>query len=448
MCFSDIFKEEKILKTKGLKKDKVNVVTLGCSKNLVDSEVMITQLRGNAIDVTHESDKDDSNIIVVNTCGFIDNAKQESIDTILRYADAKEEGIIEKLYVTGCLSQRYKDDLEKEIPQVDAFFGTMELPMLLKKFNADYKHELVGERITTTANHFAYMKIAEGCDRPCSFCAIPIMRGKHVSRPIEELVKEAKNMARNGTKEILLIAQDSTYYGLDIYKKRNLAELLKKLSDVEGIEWIRLHYAFPTGFPEDILDVMAERDNICNYLDMPLQHGSTKMLKMMRRGTTREKQEALIDRIREKVPGIALRTTLIAGHPGETEEEFQEMMDFVRNTRFDRLGIFPYSHEENTHAFSFEDDVPDEIKQERADAVMELQTQISQELNQEKIGKTFKVLVDRKEGGFFVGRTEHDSPEVDNEVLIDATESYARIGDFVEVEITDATEFDLYGNLK
>lgn len=436
------------MKTKGLKKDKVNVVTLGCSKNLVDSEVMITQLRGNDIDVTHESNQDDSNIIVVNTCGFIDNAKQESIDTILRYADAKEEGIIEKLYVTGCLSQRYKDDLEKEIPQVDAFFGTMELPMLLKKFNADYKHELVGERITTTANHFAYMKIAEGCDRPCSFCAIPIMRGKHVSRPIEELVKEAKNMARNGTKEILLIAQDSTYYGLDIYKKRNLAELLKQLSDVEGIEWIRLHYAFPTGFPEDILDVMAERDNICNYLDMPLQHGSTKMLKMMRRGTTREKQEALIERIREKVPGIALRTTLIAGHPGETEEDFQEMMDFVRNTRFDRLGVFPYSHEENTHAFSFEDDVPDEIKQERADAVMELQTQISQELNEEKIGKTFKVLVDRKEGGFFVGRTEHDSPEVDNEVLIDATETYARIGDFVEVEITDATEFDLYGKLK
>lgn len=436
------------MKTKGLKKDKVNVVTLGCSKNLVDSEVMITQLRGNQIDVTHESDKDDSNIIVVNTCGFIDNAKQESIDTILRYADAKEEGLIEKLYVTGCLSQRYKDDLEKEIPQVDAFFGTMELPMLLKKFNADYKHELVGERITTTANHFAYMKIAEGCDRPCSFCAIPIMRGKHVSRPIEELVKEAKNMARNGTKEILLIAQDSTYYGLDIYKKRNLAELLKQLSDVEGIKWIRLHYAFPTGFPEDILDVMAERDNICNYLDMPLQHGSTKMLKMMRRGTTREKQEALIEKIRAKVPGIALRTTLIAGHPGETEEDFQEMMDFVRNTRFDRLGIFPYSHEENTHAFSFEDDVPDEIKQERADAVMELQTQISQELNEKKIGKTFKVLVDRKEGGFFIGRTEHDSPEVDNEVLIDATESYARIGDFVEVEVTDATEFDLYGHLK
>ena len=436
------------MKTKGIKKDKVNVVTLGCSKNLVDSEVMITQLRGNQIDVTHESEKDDSNIIIVNTCGFIDNAKQESIDTILRYADAKSDGLIDKLYVTGCLSQRYRDDLEKEIPQVDAFFGTMELPLLLKKFNADYKHELVGERITTTANHFAYMKIAEGCDRPCSFCAIPLMRGKHVSRPIEELVKEAKNMARNGTKEILLIAQDSTYYGLDIYKKRNLAELLRNLSDVEGIEWIRLHYAFPTGFPEDILDVMAERDNICNYLDMPLQHGSTNMLKLMRRGTTREKQEALIGRIRDKVPGIALRTTVITGHPGESEKDFNELMEFVRETRFDRLGVFPYSHEENTHAFSFKDDVPAKLKQERADTVMELQTQISQELNEEKIGKTFKVLVDRKEGGYFVGRTEHDSPEVDNEVLIDAKKTYARIGDFVHVEIEDATEFDLYGSVK
>ncbi len=435
------------LKTKGLKKDKVNVVTLGCSKNLVDSEVMMTQLRGNSIDVSHESDKDDSNIIIVNTCGFIDNAKQESIDTILRYVDAKEDGLIDKLYVTGCLSQRYKDDLEKEIPQVDAYFGTMELPLLLKKFKADYKHELVGERILTTSNHFAYMKIAEGCDRPCSFCAIPLMRGKHVSRPIEELVKEAKNMARNGVKEILLIAQDSTYYGLDIYKKRNLAELLRNLSDVEGIEWIRLHYAFPTGFPEDILDVMAERDNICNYLDMPLQHGSTKMLKMMRRGTSREKQEALIERIRAKVPGIALRTTLIAGHPGETEEDFQEMMEFVRNTRFDRLGVFPYSHEENTHAFSFEDDVPEEVKQERTDAVMELQTAISQDLNEAKIEKTYKVLIDRKEGGYFVGRTEHDSPEVDNEVLIDAKQQYARIGDFVQVKINDATEFDLYGSI-
>lgn len=440
-------KKSSALKTKGLKKDKVNVVTLGCSKNLVDSEVMMTQLRGNGIAVDHESMKDDSNIIIVNTCGFIDNAKQESIDTILRYADAKEAGEIEKLYVTGCLSQRYKDDLEQEIPQVDAYFGTMELPLLLKKFKADYKHELVGERITTTANHFSYLKIAEGCDRPCSFCAIPLMRGKHVSKPIEELVKEAKNLARNGTKELLLIAQDSTYYGLDLYKKRNLSELLKHLSDVEGIDWIRLHYAFPTGFPEDILDVMAERDNICNYLDMPLQHGSTNMLKKMRRGTTREKQEALIAKIRDKVPNIALRTTLIAGHPGETEADFAEMMDFVEKTRFDRLGIFPYSHEESTHAFSFEDDVPDDLKQERADAVMDLQAGISLELNQEKIGKQFKVLIDRKESGYFVGRTEYDSPEVDNEVLIDAKENYLRIGDFVNVDITDATEFDLHGTL-
>ncbi len=436
------------MKTRGLKKDKVNVVTLGCSKNLVDSEVMITQLRGNDVDVTHESEQDDSNIIVVNTCGFIDNAKQESIDTILRYADAKKEGLIEKLYVTGCLSQRYKDDLEKEIPSVDAYFGTMELPLLLKKFNADYKHELVGERITTTASHYAYMKIAEGCDRPCSFCAIPLMRGKHVSRPIEELVKEAKNLARNGVKELLLIAQDSTYYGLDIYKKRNLAELLSKLADVEGIEWIRLHYAFPTGFPEDILEVIAERDNICNYLDMPLQHGSTRLLKHMRRGTTREKQEALIATIREKVPNIALRTTLIAGYPGETEADFQEMLDFVKSTRFDRLGVFPYSHEENTHAYNAADDVPDEVKQERVDTIMEVQAAISGELNEQKIGQTFKVLIDRKEGGYFIGRTEFDSPEVDNEVLIDAKSQYARIGDFVEAEIIDATEFDLYAEIK
>jgi len=436
------------MKTKGLKKDKVNVVTLGCSKNLVDSEVMMTQLRGNDIDVTHESDKDDSNIVVVNTCGFIDNAKQESIDTILRYADAKQDGLIEKLYVTGCLSQRYKDDLEQEIPAVDAYFGTMELPLLLKKFNADYKHELVGERVTTTANHFAYMKIAEGCDRPCSFCAIPLMRGKHISRPIEELVKEAKNLARNGVKELLLIAQDSTYYGLDIYKKRNLAELLTALSEVEGIEWIRLHYAFPTGFPEDILDVIAEKDNVCNYLDMPLQHGSTRLLKAMRRGTTREKQEALIDKIRAKVPNIALRTTLIAGYPGETAEDFQEMLDFVKNTRFDRLGVFPYSHEENTHAYNAEDDVPEEVKQERVDAIMEAQAIISHELNQQKVGKTFKTLIDRKEGGYFIGRTESDSPEVDNEVLIDAKKYYARIGDFIQAEVFDATEFDLYAEIK
>jgi ribosomal protein S12 methylthiotransferase len=434
------------MKTKGLKKDKVNIVTLGCSKNLVDSEEILTQLRGNGIKTTHESKKDDANIIIVNTCGFIDNAKQESIDTILRYADAKNEGLIDKLYVTGCLSHRYKDDLEAEIPQVDAFFGTMELPSLLKKFKADYKHELVGERIITTANHYAYLKISEGCDRPCSFCAIPLMRGNHRSRPIEELVLQAKNLARNGTKELLLIAQDSTYYGLDIYKKRSLAELMQRLSDVEGIEWIRLHYAFPTGFPMDVLDVMAERSNICNYIDIPLQHGSTKMLKLMRRGTTREKTETLINEIRNRVPDIAIRTTLIAGHPGETEEDFADMVDFVEKSKFDRLGIFTYSHEENTHAHSFVDDVPDEVKQERANQVMQIQEEVSNEINQQKIGKTFKVLIDKKESGSYFGRTEHDSPEVDNEVIIDAKAHYLRVGDFVDVKITDATEFDLYGD--
>ncbi|GHE50933.1 30S ribosomal protein S12 methylthiotransferase RimO [Roseivirga thermotolerans] len=433
------------MKVKGLKKDKVNIVTLGCSKNLVDSEVMLTQLRGNGIKTTHESKKDDANIVIINTCGFIDNAKQESIDTILRYVDAKEEGLVEKVYVTGCLSHRYKDDLEKEIPQVDAFFGTMELPALLKKFKADYKHELLGDRITTTSKHYAYLKIAEGCDRPCSFCAIPLMRGGHKSRPIEELVTEAKNLAKNGTKELLLIAQDSTYYGLDLYKKRNLAELMQRLSDVEGIDWIRLHYAFPTGFPMDVLDVMAERPNICNYLDIPLQHGSTKMLKLMRRGTTREKTEALLAEMRSRVPDIAIRTTLIAGHPGETEEDFADMVDFVEKSRFDRLGIFTYSHEENTHAFSMTDDVPDEVKQERANHVMQVQEQISYEINQAKIGKTFKVLIDRKESGSFIGRTEHDSPEVDNEVYIDAKKHYLRVGDFAQIKITDATEFDLYG---
>ncbi len=433
------------MKTKGLKKDKVNIVTLGCSKNLVDSEVLLTQLKGNKVNVSHESKKDDANIIVVNTCGFIDNAKQESIDTILRYADAKEEGEIDKLYVTGCLSQRYKDDLEEQIPQVDAFFGTRELPALLKKFKADYKHELVGERITTTSSHYAYMKIAEGCDRPCSFCAIPLMRGKHVSRPIEELVLEAKNLAKNGTKELLLIAQDLTYYGLDIYKKRNLSELLRNLSDVEGIEWIRLHYAYPTGFPMDVLDVMAERDNICNYLDIPLQHGADNMLSKMRRGTTRQKTEKLLADIRAKVPGIAIRTTLIAGHPGETEEDFQELLKFVEESRFERLGIFTYSHEEDTHSHSFEDDVPAEVKQQRANAVMELQENISYEINQEKIGKTYRVLIDRKESGTFIGRTEFDSPDVDNEVIIDASDNYLRLGDFVNVKIDSATEFDLYG---
>ncbi len=433
------------VKTKGLKKDKVNIVTLGCSKNLVDSEVMLTQLKGNSINASHESVKDDANIVIINTCGFIDNAKQESIDTILRYVDAKEEGIVEKVYVTGCLSQRYRDDLQNEIPEVDAWFGTMELPLLLKKFNADYKHELIGERITTTDRHYAYLKISEGCDRPCSFCAIPIMRGKHVSKPIEQIIKEAQSLVKNGTKEILLIAQDSTYYGLDIYKKRNLAELLDKLADVEGLEWIRLHYAFPTGFPEDVLDVMAKRNNICKYLDIPLQHGSTEMLKIMRRGTTREKTEQLLKTIREKVPGIAIRTTLIAGHPGETEAEFEDMLDFVQKSRFERLGIFPYSHEDNTHAYSMEDNVPENVKLERAERVMELQESISEEINSEKVGKTLRVLIDRKEGGQFIGRTEHDSPEVDNEVLIDASEHYLRVGDFANILIEKATAFDLYG---
>jgi ribosomal protein S12 methylthiotransferase len=431
------------LKTKGSKKSKVNIVTLGCSKNQVDSEVLLTQLRGNGIDVTHESRKDDSNIVVINTCGFIDNAKQESIDTILRYVDAKAEGLVEKVYVTGCLSQRYKDDLAKDIPQVDAWFGTRDLSRLLKQLNANYKHELVGERILTNPSHFAYLKISEGCDRPCSFCAIPLMRGKHISRPMEELVLEAKNLAKNGTKELLLIAQDATYYGLDLYKKRNLADLLRRLSDVEGIEWVRLHYAFPTGFPLDVLDVMNERSTICKYLDIPLQHGSSKMLQLMRRGTTREKTETLLQTIREKVPGIAIRTTLIAGHPGETEAEFAEMLEFVERSRFDRLGVFTYSHEENTHSFSMPDDVPEDVKQERVNTIMELQAGISMELNQAKVGHRFNVLIDRKEAGEFFGRTEFDSPEVDNEVILDAKNNYLRIGDFVQARVTSATEFDL-----
>ena len=435
------------MKTKGLKKTKVNIVTLGCSKNLVDSEVLLTQLRGNGIDAIHESKKDDANIVVINTCGFIDNAKQESIDTILRYVDAKQEGLVEKVYVTGCLSQRYKDDLEKEIPQVDAWFGTRDLSRLLKQLNANYKHELVGERILTNPSHFAYLKISEGCDRPCSFCAIPLMRGGHISRPIEELVLEAKNLAKNGTKELLLIAQDSTYYGLDLYKKRNLAELLKHLSDVEGIEWIRLHYAFPTGFPMDALDVMAKRSNICKYLDIPLQHGSSRILQIMRRGTTREKTEQLLQTFREKVTGIAIRTTLIAGHPGETEQDFDEMTGFVERSRFDRLGIFSYSHEENTHSHSMADEVPADVKQERVDTIMELQQGISLELNQAKIGMTFKTLIDRKEEGVFIGRTEFDSPEVDNEVIIESKENYLRIGDFVNVKVNGATEFDLTGKV-
>ncbi|WP_394992171.1 30S ribosomal protein S12 methylthiotransferase RimO [Emticicia sp.] len=434
------------MKTKGIVKNKINIVTLGCSKNIVDSEVLFTQLKGNGMKVTHESKKDDSNIVIINTCGFIDNAKQESIDTILRYVDAKEAGIVDKVYVTGCLSHRYKDELSIEMPTVDAWFGTNELPRMLKTLKADYKHELVGERLLTTPAHYAYLKIAEGCDRPCSFCAIPIMRGKHVSRPADELVLEAKNLARKGTKELILIAQDLTYYGLDIYKKRNLAELLDKLSDVEGIEWIRLQYAYPSGFPMDVLDVIKNRSNVCKYLDMPLQHGSSEMLKIMRRGIDRPKTEALINTIREKVPEMAIRTTLIAGHPGETEEYFEEMYEFVEKMRFDRLGVFQYSHEDDTHSFSLPDDIPAALKQERTDIIMELQQGISAELNQAKIGKTFKVLFDRKEGGYFIGRTEFDSPEVDNEVLVPASQ-YVRLGDFANVKINNAEEFDLYGDL-
>lgn len=436
------------MKTKGNRKTKVNIVTLGCSKNLVDSEVLLTQLRGNGIDAVHESAEDDASVVVINTCGFIDNAKQESIDTILRYVDAKDEGIVDKVYVTGCLSQRYKDDLEKEIPEVDAWFGTRDLSRMLKVFKADYKHELIGERILTNPSHYAYLKISEGCDRPCSFCAIPLMRGGHVSRPIEELVLEARNLAKNGTKELLLIAQDSTYYGLDLYKKKRLSELLKNLSDVPGIEWIRLHYAFPSGFPMDVLDVMASRENICKYIDIPLQHGSTRMLQLMRRGITREKTEELIYNLRERVPGIAIRTTMIAGHPGETDKEFEEMIGFVEKSRFDRMGVFAYSHEENTHSHSMSDDVPAEVKQQRLDDLMEIQQGISLELNSAKVGQTFKVLVDRKEGGSFIGRTEHDSPEVDNEVIIESPDDYLRIGDFIRVKITSATEFDLTGEVQ
>ena len=435
------------MKVRSLKKDKVNVITLGCSKNLVDSEVLMGQLRGNNIAVAHESEKNDSNIIIINTCGFIDNAKQESIDTILQYADEKEAGNIDKLYVTGCLSQRYKDSLETEIPQVDAFFGTLELPQLLKTLEADYKHELVGERLLTTPKHYAYFKIAEGCNRPCSFCAIPLMRGKHVDRSLEDLVKEANRLAKMGTKELILIAQDLTYYGLEKYGERKLADLLRHLSDVNGIEWIRMQYAYPSQFPLDALDVMTERKNICKYLDMPLQHVSDNMLKSMRRGISRRRTIELVDTIRQRVPDIALRTTLIAGHPGETEQDFQELYQFVETSRFDRLGIFTYSHEESTHSYTLPDDVPDEIKQERADVIMELQQGISLELNEARVGQTYKVLFDRKESGYYVGRTQYDSPEVDNEVLVPATNAYIRIGDFANVRITESTDFDLYGEL-
>lgn len=442
-----LIQKEETMKTKTLKKNKVNVVTLGCSKNVFDSEVLMGQLKANNFDVEHESEQMDAQYVIINTCGFIENAKQESIDTILDWADAKQKGMVEKVFVTGCLSERYKPDLEKEIPNVDEYFGTRDLPRLLKTLKADYKHELVGERLLTTPIHYAYFKIAEGCDRPCAFCAIPLMRGKHKSTPIEQLVKNAKSLVANGTKELMLIAQDLTYYGVDIYKKRNLSELLKHLSDIEGLDWIRLHYAYPSNFPMDVLDVMNERSNICNYLDMPLQHASDKMLRSMRRQITKKKTIQLVNDIRDKVPDIALRTTLISGFPGEADQDFQEMYDWVAETRFDRLGIFPYSHEENTHAYTMEDDVPEQVKQERAEEIMELQSGISYELNQAKIGKTYKVLFDRKEGDHFIGRTEHDSPEVDNEVLVSAKDNYVRIGDFANVKITSAEYYDLHGEI-
>jgi ribosomal protein S12 methylthiotransferase len=436
------------MKTKTLKKNKVNVVTLGCSKNLADSEVLMGQLKANQFSVEHESLDDDHQIVIINTCGFVENAKQESIDTILRYADAKKEGAVEKLYVTGCLSERYKKDLQVEIPEVDAWFGTRELPKILKTLKADYKHELVGERILTTPSHYAYFKISEGCDRPCSFCAIPLMRGKHISVPAEELVNRAKTLAAKGTRELLLIAQDLTYYGLDIYKKRELASLLSRLSDVEGIDWLRLHYAFPSGFPMEVLDVMNAKNNICKYLDMPLQHISDNMLTSMRRGITKQKTIDIVNKIRDKVPGIAIRTTLIAGYPGETEKDHEEMLRWVEETKFERLGIFTYSHEENTHAHLLNDDVPEKIKKKRADAVMAMQQEISFKLNQEKVGRESKILIDRKEGEFYIGRTEFDSPDVDNEVLVKAdNETYLRIGDFAKVKITEASDFDLYGTL-
>lgn len=435
------------MKTKTLKKNKVNVITLGCSKNTFDSEVMMAQLQANAFDVEHESLNDDAEIVIINTCGFIDHAKQESIDTIIRYAEAKKEGLVDRLYVTGCLSERYRADLEKEIPEVDAYFGTRELPRLLKTLNADYKVELIGERLLTTPTHYAYLKIAEGCDRPCSFCAIPLMRGKHISVPMEKLVEQAKSLAAKGVKELILIAQDLTYYGLDLYGERTMAGLLEALEKVEGIDWIRLHYAYPSGFPMDVLRVMQDSEKVCNYLDIPLQHGSSKILKAMRRGIDREKTEELIAEIRNMVPGIAIRTTLIVGYPGESEADFNEMVDWVARMRFDRMGVFTYSHEENTFAFEQEDDVPEAIKKSRADQIMELQSQISYELNQERVGKEFRVLFDRVEGPYYVGRTEFDSPEVDNEVLVSVDSAYIRLGDFAQVRITSAEHYDLYGEV-
>ncbi len=418
------------------------MVTLGCSKNVYDSEVLMGQLKAGGKEVVHEKE---GNIVVINTCGFINNAKEESINTILDYVQQKEAGLVDKVFVMGCLSERYKPDLEKEIPDVDQYFGTSELPALLKVLGADYKHELIGERLTTTPKNYAYLKISEGCDRPCSFCAIPLMRGAHISTPIDDLVTEAEKLAAKGVKELILIAQDITYYGLDLYKKRALADLLRALVKVEGIEWIRIHYAFPTGFPMDVLEVMKTEPKICNYLDIPLQHISDKILTSMKRGTTQEKTTKLLKKFREAVPEMAIRTTLIVGYPGETEEDFQALKDFVKAMRFDRLGCFTYSHEENTTAYELTDDVPEEVKLQRANEIMELQSQISWELNQEKVGKTFRCLIDRKEGNYFVGRTEYDSPDVDNEVLIDAKKHYVKIGDFTDVKIIEAADYDLYG---
>ena len=432
------------MRTKTLKKNKINVVTLGCSKNVYDSEVLMGQLKANNKEVVHE---DEGNIVVINTCGFIANAKEESINTILDFVQKKKDGVVDKVFVTGCLSERYKPDLQKEIPDVDQYFGTTELPNLLKALEADYQHELIGERLTTTPKNYAYLKIAEGCDRPCSFCAIPLMRGKHKSTPIDELVIEAEKLAATGVKELILIAQDLTYYGLDIYKKRNLATLLKELIKVNGIEWIRLHYAFPTGFPLDVLDVMRNESKVCNYIDIPLQHISDSVLKSMKRGFGKEKINNLLKDFRERVPGMSVRTTLIVGYPGETEENFDELKQWVKEMRFERLGCFTYSHEENTSAYLLKDDVPEEIKIKRANEIMEIQSQISWELNQEKIGKEFKVIIDRKEGNYFVGRTQFDSPDVDNEVLINAEQEYVRTGDFTTVKITAADDFDLYADV-
>ena len=430
------------MRTRSIKKNTINVVTLGCSKNVYDSEVLMGQLKAGGKNVVHEQE---GNIVVINTCGFINNAKEESINTILEYVQQKEAGLIDKVFVMGCLSERYKPDLEKEIPDVDQYFGTSELPALLKVLGADYKHELIGERLTTTPKNYAYLKISEGCDRPCSFCAIPLMRGAHISTPIEALVTEAEKLAAKGVKELILIAQDITYYGLDLYKKRALADLLRALVKVEGIEWIRIHYAFPTGFPMDVIEVMKEEPKICNYLDIPLQHISDPILASMKRGTTQEKTTKLLKKFREAMPEMAIRTTLIVGYPGETQADFEALKSFVKEMRFDRLGCFTYSHEENTTAYELEDDVPEEVKLARANEIMEIQSQISWELNQQKVGKTFRCLIDRKEGNYFVGRTEYDSPDVDNEVLIDAKKHYVKIGDFVEVKIIDATDYDLYG---